>query len=212
MSRALAESKIEEYSYMSALFASRSAKTLAATAVLGAALSLTLAACGHPTAAVSAAQPQNAKVSLTILAQKPGSSIEGPAYSPNTDITVPANAVVTVTIVNADPGDTNLPANSPFAQVKGVVNNTAYVDGVPYSSLDVTKVAHTFTIAGLGVSVPIPGDAPAGHNDITVTFSFKTGAAGTFQWQCVDPCGSGASGWEGPMATPGYMIGKVTVN
>jgi len=186
---------------MSALFASRSAKALAATAVLGAALTLTPCRhVGHPTAAVPPPSLRAQNVSLTILAQKPGSSIQGPSYSPNTDFSVPANAVVTVTIVNADAGDTNLPANSPFAQVKGVVGNTAYVDGVPYSSLDVTKVAHTFTIPGLGVSVPIPGDAPSGHNDITVTFSFKTGKAGTFQWQCMDPCGSGASGWEGPMA------------
>lgn len=152
-----------------------------------------------------------AHVNLTIVAQKPGSSIQGPSYTPSTSLTVPAHSLVTVTIVNADEGDTPLPAGSPFSRVTGAVSGHATVDGLAYSSLAPDKVAHTFTIPGLGVNVPIPGDVPAGHTGITVTFSFETGAAGSYMWQCMDPCGSDPAGWGGPMRSMGYMMGTVTV-
>lgn len=150
-------------------------------------------------------------VNLTIVAQKPGSSVDGPAYTPSTKLTLPAHSTVTVTIVNADAGDTPLPAGSPFSQVTGVLGGQATVDGVAYSKLAPDKVAHTFTVPSLGVNVPIPGDIPAGKSGITVTFSFVTGSAGTFMWQCMDPCGADPNGWGGPMAMPGYMMGTLTV-
>lgn len=156
----------------------------------------------------TAADPRTANLNLTILLTKPGTNI-GPAYS-NTDITLPAHAKVTVTIVNQDLGDTPLPAGSPFSAVQGTVGGTAYVDGIPYRSLDPNKVAHTFTVPRLGLSVPIPGDPPSGQKTVSVTFTFTTGKAGTYMWQCMDPCGSG-SGWEGPMATMGYMMGTMTI-
>ncbi len=187
-----------------------------------AALSLLLAgafaACGKmPTAAgplVAAAVPAiklPTHITLTIVAQKPGSSIDGPAYTPDTNLTLPAHSLITITIVNNDAGDTSLPAGSPFSAVKGVVGGAALFDGTPYTSLAPDKVAHTFTVPGLGVSVPIPGDIPAGHKDITVTFSFKTGDAGLYYWQCMDPCGSDPNGWGGPMTTSGFMKGALTV-
>ena len=166
----------------------------------------------HPAvpARALAAQTLPASLSLTILAQKPGSTLDGPAYS-NTHIVLPAHTRVTITIVNQDPGDTDMPATSPFLAVHGTVGNTALVDGVPYSALPAAKVAHTFTVPGLGLNVPIPGDVPSGQKDITVTFTILTGSAGSYMFQCMDPCGSGASGWEGPMATMGYMMGQVTI-
>ena len=118
---------------------------------------------------------------------------------------------MTITIVNSDPGDTALPNGSPFNTVQGVVGGVAFFDGTPYKSLARAKVAHTFTVPILGISVPIPGDIPAGHKDISVTFSFKTGDAGLYYWQCMDPCGSGSTGWGGPMSTSGYMKGALTV-
>lgn len=172
---------------------------------------------GQPSSAATtgapmmSAQAPTSHVTLTIVAQKPGSAVDGPAYTPSTSLTLPANSLVTVTITNDDAGDTALPANSPFAKVTGVQGGQALVDGAAYSSLSPDKVAHTFTIPGLGVSVPVPGDAPAGHKDITVTFSFKTAAAGHYMWQCMDPCGANPNGWGGPMATQGYMMGMVTV-
>ena len=157
-----------------------------------------------------AASAPSSNVHLTILAQKPGSSVDGPAYS-STNLTLPAHSLVTITIVNADGGDTPLPNGSPFGKVTGVVGGHATVDGLPYTSLALDKVAHTFTLPGFGVNVPIPGDAPAGHSDITVTFSFQTGAAGSYMWQCMDPCGADPNGWGGPMTMKGYMMGTVTV-
>jgi hypothetical protein len=66
-----------------------------------------------------------------------------------------------------------------------------------------TGVSHTLTIAKLGLSIPI---AP---KSIT-TFTYHTGAAGSFGWQCMDPCGSGPTGWDGAMSTKGYMQGQVS--
>jgi hypothetical protein len=148
-----------------------------------------------------------ARLNLTVLAPAPNG---GPAYSP-ANFTLPAYARVTVTIVNQDLGDTPLPAGSPFSAVKGTVGNTAAVDGVPYSALGREQVAHTFTILPLGLNVPIPGDAPAGHQGVTVTFTFVTGKPGTYMWQCFDPCGGGVTGWQAPMGKMGYMMGNLTV-
>jgi hypothetical protein len=168
--------------------------------------------CGKTVSAASAPSASGpAKIALTIVAQRPGSSIDGPSYMPSTALVVPAHTLVEVTIVNQDAGDTPLPANSPYGKVMGVTGGHAYVDGLPYSSLDISKVAHTFTIPQLGINVPIPGDAPAGHSDITVTFSFMSGDSGKYFWQCMDPCGGDPAGWGGPMATRGYMMGTLTV-
>lgn len=190
---------------------------VASVAALSLMLTGAFAACGKTPSSgqVNVAVPAVAKASthinLTIEAKKPGSTVDGPSYMPDTALTVPANSLVTVTIVNNDAGDTSLPANSPFAKVTGVESGSAYVDGVAYNSLTVDKVAHTFTIPSLGVNVPIPGDVPAGQKDISVTFSFRTGAAGVYMWQCMDPCGSDPVGWGGPMSMKGYMMGSLTV-
>jgi hypothetical protein len=148
---------------------------------------------------------------MTIVARKPGATSDAPAYTPDTNLTFPAHSVVTITIVNSDPGDTSLPSGSPFSKVQGVLGGVAFFDGAPYKSLAPAKVAHTFTVPMLGISVPIPGDIPAGHKDISVSFSFKTGNAGLYYWQCMDPCGSGTDGWGGPMSESGYMKGALTV-
>lgn len=148
---------------------------------------------------------------LTIVAQEPGSSVQGPMYTPSTNLVLPAHTRVTITITNLDEGNTPLSANSPFRVVTGTVGGVAYLDGIPYRVLDVSKVAHTFTIPLLGVNVPIPGDVPHGQHMITVSFSFMTGNAGTYLWRCMDPCGSGDSGWDGPMTMPGYMQGTLTL-
>lgn len=179
-------------------------------------LAAALAACGktpttNPLAAAVISAPLPTHITLTIVPQKPGSAMQGPAYTPYTNLTLPAHSLVTITIINNDAGDTALPQGSPFNVVSGVVGGSAYVDGARYTRLAPDKVAHTFTVPGLGVSVPIPGDIPAGQKTITVTFSFHTGGAGTYFWQCMDPCGSGSTGWGGPMTTSGFMKGALTI-
>ncbi len=152
-------------------------------------------------------------IHLTIIAPMTmaDNTTMGPMYIPTTTLTAPAHTLVTMTIINQDLGDTPLPPNSPYSTVTGVTNDTAQVDGMPYTQLDTTKVAHTFTIPELGVNVPIPGDSATGQSSLTVTFTFITGSAGTFVWRCMDPCGTGPSGWAGPMAMPGQMMGTLTV-
>ena len=61
------------------------------------------------------------------------------------------------------------------------------------------------------INVPLPGDTTTGKPYGIVTFTFRTGAAGSYYFQCFDPCGTGANGWEGPMVTKGYMHGTLTV-
>ncbi len=119
--------------------------------------------------------------------------MDGPAYS-NTALTLPAHTLVTVTIVNQDPGDSPLPAGSSLNTARGTSGGVTCLDGLAYGALDPAKVAHTFTIPRLGISMPVRGEALAGHQDITVTFSFMTGAAGTYRWQCMDPCDSDPGG------------------
>jgi hypothetical protein len=164
------------------------------------------------TQTVKATSATTTHVSLDIMPVKPGGPVEDwPAYIASTPLTVPANSTVTVTIRNFDLGDAALAANSPLANVQGTVGGTALFNGTQYSSLDAAKVSHTFTIPQLGLNVPIPGDAPDNASFLTVTFSFHTGKAGTYTFQCYAPCGTGTDGFGGPMGSMAYMKGTLTV-
>lgn len=166
---------------------------------------------GSPATSAQAAANTTTHVALDIMPVKPGGpSANWPAYMPSTPLTVPANTVVTVTIRNFDLGDAPLSASSPFSKVQGTIDGTATVDGKQYAALDPTKVAHTFTIPQLKVNVPIPGDAPNNDSFLTVTFSFRTGKAGVYTFECLAPCGTD-SGFGGPMASMAYMKGTLTV-
>jgi heme/copper-type cytochrome/quinol oxidase subunit 2 len=153
---------------------------------------------------------RHVQLKLNIVINQPGMQQDWPAYSPN-KLVVPANSLVTITLRDYDLGDTPLPQGSPFTTVQGMVGGLAMADGKPYASLAPEKVAHTFTIPQLHLNVPLPGDAPKGASYDTITFTFHTGEAGTYTFQCLDPCGTGSSGFEGPMVTKGYMIGTLTV-
>ena len=157
-----------------------------------------------------ASQVKHVSLNLSILINQPGMQKDWPGYS-NTHLVIPANSLVTVTIHNYDLGDTSLPNGSPFGKVQGTVGNIALAEGNIYSALPISKVAHTFSIPQLGINVPIPGDAPKGANYSSVTFTFHIDKAGTYVFRCFDPCGTGASGWMGPMLTKGYMVGTLTV-
>jgi hypothetical protein len=140
---------------------------------------------------------------------------------------VPAATKVNITIEGYD-GCTPL-RNPVWGQVTGTIGGVEYVNGKPVSQLNSwsgCNVQHTFTMAGLGINVPIAspttlsqnnnlcGDSPctSGPHQV-VTFSFMTPAkGGTFRWQCIVPCGLGyVDGNGGPMATPGYMAGQMEV-
>lgn len=150
------------------------------------------------------------RLTMTIVMKQPGMPTDWPAFAPS-NLVVPANSLVTITLRDADLGTTALPQTSPFTTVQGTVNAISTVDGREYSSLAPDKIAHTFTLLQLHVNVPLPGDGTPGKNYHTVTFTFRTGAPGTYLFRCVDPCGAGPMGMMGPMMTQGYMIGTLTV-
>jgi hypothetical protein len=140
---------------------------------------------------------------------------------------VPAATKVNVTIEGYD-GCTPL-RNPVWGKVTGTIGGVEYVNGQPVSQLNSwsgCNVQHTFTMAGLGINVPIASPTTLNENnnlcgtspctsgpDQVVTFSFMTPAkGGTFRWQCIVPCGGGyLDGNGGPMSTPGYMSGQMEV-
>ena len=144
-----------------------------------------------------------------------GTEDTGPAFVPS-DVTLPANTMVEITIVNFDDATPLTGDGTKYATAYGIVGTMAVSEldtvnpNAPASvrhvkSLDpVTEVSHTFTIADLGVNVPLAPHA-------TTTFRFHTGMKGTYTWRCMDPCGAGDAGWDGAMATKGYMQGSLTL-
>ena len=143
------------------------------------------------------------------------------SYLPTTIFKVPANSVVTISIDQED-GASGL-RNPYWSKAQGIIGGSfhmSYFDdtGAPqagdFSTIGPTTLAHSFGIPDLGVFVPLQGiadAAPAGsHNEIT--FSFKTGKAGVFRWQCFVPCGAGSIYGNGnAMSTFGYMSGFLVV-
>ena len=174
-----------------------------------------LAACGSaaPRSSAAAAPATTTKLSFDILPVRPGGPADNwPAYMATSPTALPANADVTVTIRNFDVGDDSVPASSPILQVQGTTTGNATADGKTYTKLDANHISHTFTIPQLHLNVPIPGDPVGDANQVTVTFTFHTPAkAGTYTFQCLVPCGTGDAGFDGPMATLGFMRGTVTV-
>jgi hypothetical protein len=174
------------------------------------ALEAALGRSGTTQIAHAAVIERHVQANLKIVINQPGLQKDWPAYSPN-NLVLPANSLVTVTLTDYDMGDTPLPKGSPFTTVQGIVGGVAYADGHAYNALALDKIAHTFTIPQLKINVPLPGDSTTGKSYGVVTFTFRTGAAGIYYFQCFDPCGTGTNGWEGPMTTGGYMRGTLTV-
>jgi hypothetical protein len=174
------------------------------------ALETALGRSGTTPIAHAAQLERHVQANLNIFINQPGMQKDWPAYSPN-NLVLPANSIVTVTLRDYDMGDTPLPKGSPFTTVQGIVGGVAYADGHAYKALAPDKIAHTFTIPQLNINVPLPGDSTIGKPYGVVTFTFRTGAAGNYYFQCFDPCGTGTNGWEGPMTTKGYMRGTLTV-
>ena len=154
--------------------------------------------------------PSSTHLTMDIVMNQAGMQKDWPAFTP-ANLVAPANSLVTVTIRDYDLGDTAMPQASPFTTVQGTGGTVATADGQMYSSLAPDKIAHTFTIPQLNVNVPLPGEGINGKAYNSVTFTFRTGAAGTYTFRCLDPCGTGPMGMMGPMMTQGYMIGTLTV-
>jgi hypothetical protein len=143
------------------------------------------------------------------------------SWERSTVYTVPANALVHVTIYNFD-GASGL--RNPFlGQPQGLVGREV-VDGKPITVMPPDQPSHTFAIPQLGVLVPVApvgddaknqcGYAPCSMSMAhrTVTFTFRTGKKGHYRWQCFVPCAAGFEyGFGGAMQTVGYMDGYINV-
>ena len=139
-------------------------------------------------------------------------------FCPTTNFQLPANSLITITVKQYDGGE--VITNPFFAQVHGTVDGSATMNGKPFTQIDPAKVGHTFTlhsISGAGqdevfVSVPLQLTEDENVTPNVVEFSFYTGAAGTYYWNCEFPCGDGTlAKFGGPMSAQGYMAGVITV-
>ncbi|HLX21205.1 MAG TPA: hypothetical protein VKR23_13735 [Gaiellaceae bacterium] len=135
---------------------------------------------------------------------------------------LPANATVHVTIYNFD-GDSGL-RNPLYARPQGVDGNAFLLDGKRTVVINPDDTSHTFAVPAYGLVVPLSGVADDAKNQCgyapcalsmahrTIQFTFHTGKAGHYRWQCFVPCAAGwIDGFGGPMQTIGYMDGFIDV-
>ena len=123
---------------------------------------------------------------------------------------VHAGEHVTLRIKSFDDGTAPLTgAQMMYDMVTGTTGGGERVDGTLVSSVANDNVAHTFTVVGLGLNLPIPA-APTGGS-VTVVAHFIATRTGTFMWQCYAPCGTGANSVGGAMSTMGWMEGNIEV-
>jgi hypothetical protein len=142
------------------------------------------------------------------------------------NISIPAFTLIDLTIFNYDNGNGSI-GSPQYANVTGTVGgtetyfnntllnatdpaNTININGsITAKSVPVALIAHTFTIlsstGSVLVNVPVPVSS-------VVHASFYINQTGTFLWQCQVACGSGPIGWDGAMATPGWMMGSIKVS
>ncbi|HLY76579.1 MAG TPA: hypothetical protein VKT21_01685 [Thermoplasmata archaeon] len=150
------------------------------------------------TATATSSSGQTSYVNLTIALN---ATTGWPQYSP-ANFSVPQGRVVfTIT-------DHDSVANWTGCEcaVQGTVNGVETINGTPYSTVPSSNVAHTFSIPALGLNVLSPGLS-------LVSFTIDVTQAGTYSWFCMDPCGTDPGGYSGgPMSTPGYMSGTMTVS
>ncbi len=117
---------------------------------------------------------------------------------------------VVLRITSYDDGPAPLTgAQMAYDTVRGTLGGVEEVDGKAVTHMANTDVAHTFTVPALRLNLPIPA-APTGGT-VTVVARFVASRAGSFLWQCYAPCGSGTGSMGGPMATTGWMEGRVQV-
>jgi hypothetical protein len=139
------------------------------------------------------------------------------------NITIPANQKIEMTIIDYDDGNGSVA--SIYANVTGtlngketIVNNTnvnstnannqiAVNGSEQVSSVPVENIAHTFTVQnGSNIILNIPIEPSS-----VVQATFELGP-GSYTWQCEVACGSGSTGWQGAMDSPGWMTGTLTAN
>ncbi len=144
----------------------------------------------------------------------------------NDNIVVPANTTVDMTIDQYDSGG---PPNNPALEnVIGTNGGFDTVNGVKTTT--VSQIGHTWTLHAipgngkyLWISVPLPANLAtkfpvklgigAYPKPVVVKFSFTTGGAAVYEWNCEFPCGGSrlGNGFGEAMSSFGYMSGTLTV-
>lgn len=192
----------------------QSRRAFLAAGALGGATAV-LAGCGVAATASPTRSNGSASLYLTIATPNMLGTDDMPAYIPAFP-SIPANSRVRVEIVNFDDATPLTGALEQFANVKGTVGGSIRVETLDeknpnattasqtLTALDPQNVSHTFTVAKLGINIPVAAKA-------RTTFEIQTGAPGVYDWRCNDPCGQGNGGWGGAMAAAGYMMGKLTL-
>lgn len=139
---------------------------------------------------------------------------------------LPAHSLIHVKVLQYDSAGPL--RNELWGEVSGTTTGAIVADGKPTSLSDANgdnPPGHTFTVPELGLSVPMIGVASTATNicamapcdpktdaHVTISFDFRTGAAGSYRWQCFVPCGlSFLDGNGGPMQELGYMGGYLHV-
>jgi len=201
-------------SAVNALAKPQSRRAFLAAGALGGASAL-LAGCGLSGAAAATSSKGKASLYLTIATPAMLGTDDMPAYIPAFP-SIPAHTRVRVEIVNFDDATLLTGALEQFAKVKGTVGGTIQVAALDEknpngtstfqtaAALDPQNVSHTFTVAQLGINIPVAAKA-------RTIFEIETGAPGVYAWRCNDPCGQGSGGWGGAMAAAGYMMGKIAI-
>jgi len=160
-------------------------------------------------------EPMNTGWNMTTA--QPKFFVVGPnGLESSANITLPVDTLIQVTIVSYDTPTAG--STDSMGVVNGTVGNVVYmINGttasmssmpVPWgqnvTSVPGADLAHTFTVQGLGVNIPVVG------GDTEIAYLYLT-RPGTYIWLCQTPCGLGSDGLEGAMSTNGWMTGQITV-
>jgi hypothetical protein len=170
----------------------------------------------------------------------PGGNPDWPAYGPTNEFQVPAHALVTVSVRQYDSGGSlNSPWFSRVRGTVGgvAIINGKSVSSINPNNVGHTFTVRGApgVDPNFFVSVPLPlamtnnnldsgpycesaqylaePSSARGNNPCynTIQFSFVSGSAGVYAWNCEFPCGTSLVGFGGPMSTYGYMSGFLHV-
>ncbi len=172
-------------------------------------LALAPLASGALIAGTAGAASPHVTVTMQLITNTTGKLGGQPKFT-NANWTVKKGETVTVRIINHDDGTAPLTGNyMKYVKVMGTTSGSELVSGKTVKTVSDINIAHTFTVVGLGLNLPIPA-APTGKTNVIVA-TFVAKKAGTFVWHCFAPCGSGANGMAGAMSTMTWMEGHITV-
>lgn len=145
--------------------------------------------------------------------------VENGNLQSSANITLPSNTEIVATVTSYDMGNASVgsqylkPIGVIGSHIEAIQGSVAMGDNVSQqwesnlSAFPASQVLHTFTILqGSTTIVNIP--VMPGYTEIA---SFYLNNTGSYVWQCEAACGTGSTGWGGPMSAPGWMAGTVYV-